>query len=99
MDPNPYQSPRHLQEPPGPAPLEIETLQPVSVEFDLTLDDYVAFYVAHHSHPTLVKRVVLFLLAIGWVAIPLGIGVKLCLYWAGYASEQMDSDEVTYLLL
>src|SRR4051794_26488870 len=99
MDPNPYQSPRHLHEPPGPAPLEVETLQPVSVEFDLTLDDYVAFYVAHHSRPALVKWMVLFLLAVGCVSIPLGIGIKLYQNWASHPSEQMDSAEVTYLLV
>lgn len=99
MDPNPYQSPRHLQELPEQSPPEIEPRQPLSVEFDLTLDDYVAFTVAHHSRPALLKWTAIVLLGVGWVSIPLGIGVKLYQNWVGHMPEPLDANEVTYLLV
>ena len=99
MDPNPYQAPHYHQEPlPKNAPLEIDPSQPLNVEFDLTLDDYVAFNVVHRSNAALMKWLLLIILGVGWVSIPALIGIELYRNWAGHLPQPLDGEEVTFML-
>ncbi len=100
MTTNPYESPRYPQEPlPKQAPLDSDAGQSLSVEFDLTLDDYVAFNVVHRSHAVLMKRILIIVLGIAWISIPLYIGVELYQNWAGHLPNPLDPAEVSFKLL
>jgi hypothetical protein len=99
MDPNPYEAPHHPQEPlPQGPPLEIAS-GPLTVEFELTVDDYVAFNVSHHARgalPTWTRRV---MEVLGFVAVPLAVILYLLAARLGWTQSRPDSETVVFLLI
>src|SRR5258707_10117617 len=92
MDLNPYAAPRYGQE--REPILDIDFAQPVTLAYDLTLEDYVTFYVIHRlrsrSHAWM--RHVVFLLA--WCCVPVGIAV----YFAGWL-RMKPAPEMNFFLI
>ena len=100
MDPNPYQAPHYHQEPiPQHAPLEIDVSRPLSVEFDLTVADHVAFNVSHLARgrfPTWTRKI---LEVIGFVSVPLGVTSYLLAVWSGRIQPTPEIEQVMSLVL
>jgi hypothetical protein len=99
MEPNPYQAPHFRQEPiPLQPPLEIDPTRPICVEFNLTLDDYVSFNIAHNRRGSLIKWMRLVLVGIAWIAVPIAVGVYLYRNSAGHLAEELPREEVLGLI-
>jgi hypothetical protein len=92
MDPNPYAAPHYGQE--REPVLDIDFAQPVTLAYDLTLEDYVTFYVIHRlrsrSHAW-VRRVVFIL---SWCCVPAGIAA----YFAGWLPMKPDPEMRFFLI-
>src|SRR6476660_2263644 len=78
MDPNPYQAPQYGQEREPAQPL-IDFNQPETISFELTVDDYVTFNVAHRMNSLLHKWVRNVVHGMGWISVPIGVAA----YFAG----------------
>lgn len=92
MDPNPYLAPHHGQE--REPLLEIDYLQPTTLSYELTLEDYVTMFVIHRlrSRTHVWIRRVMFVLA--WCCVPLGIAA----YFADWLWMRPDPELRFFLI-
>lgn len=92
MEPNPYVAPHYGQE--REPILDIDFAQPVTLAYDVTLEDYVTFYVVHRlrSRTHFWMRRVVFILA--WCCVPLGIAA----YLAGWLPIKPEPEMHFFLI-